>query len=371
MKLEKKPSKEELREPSNKVAISPNFQDIKFHTNDVIDPLDMDVEPEKGVANLNKYSDIIDLTARQATLNKEISNVYHQKDDMKKYIKEKDYSKDPTEMIEEKLKSVKDANDLIKNYLPYPEKVKWFFEDEETGDYVEFVTPKDLKQDMYEFEKDYLLFLKRIQDAMIDYEKISEETSKELEAINADINDIYKTLNDSVLTYVRALKENTPRDSDNYEEVMKVCKGIESGYDFSLVFETIEKYPSIPKNTIKDFKSSGKISDIGRRYGVERAKAKTSANLAIFLPRTEDMLCIEKQLLPNFYLNGTEDLFIFILIRWFAINGIRTVEAKKFHASVYNVLMRMTSDKEGDALSEDVQEDVIEKMKDLLYLHYK
>ncbi|MCM1218306.1 MAG: hypothetical protein NC548_27790 [Lachnospiraceae bacterium] len=343
---------------------SESTKSVDVHTQEELDSM----TPEEKIGVLKDYTEIIDLAAKQSTTNREIQNVWKQKEAMGDYMKKTEEMKDPMEVINAKLATVPNADVLMHEYLPYPEKVAWFFEDDDTGDVIEFNFPKnsEISKDLFSFQKDLLLFFKRCDDAVEEYNQISKDAEEELKAINADIEEINRIMGDNVLAFVDALKDSVKEGSPDYKQSMEICRGIESAYNFSMVFETLEKYPSVVRNTLEDFKRESRITNIGERYGNVVKKSNTSVNLITFLPRSKDVKTIEQLALSKFYRPGTDDLFIFILIRWFAMNGMDDIASKKFHAALYHVLYQLTSNQISDA----VYDMVLENMKKLLTVFY-
>lgn len=337
---------------------------VDVHTQEEMDQ--MSSEEKLGV--LKNYSEVIDLAAKQSTAHREVGNVLKQRDEMQKYMKTKDDMIDPMELINQKLATVANADVLAKDYLPYPDKVAWFFTNDETGELIDFDFPDDSKigKDLFEFQKDMLLFFKRCDDAIEEYNKISQEAEEELKEINADINQINALMGNNVLAFVDSLMETTTPDNPNYKQVMEVCEGIQSAYNFSMIFETLEKYPSVIRNTLEDFKRESRIKEIGAKYGAILAKSNTSVNLVTFLPRNKDSKSIEQQALAKFYRAGTEDLFIFIMIRWFSMNRLETVKVKKFHAALYLVIYQLMNNQ----LPDDAYDMVMESAQKLLAIFY-
>ena len=336
---------------------------IPVHTQKELDSM----SPNEKLDVLKSYADVIDLATKQSTTNREINNVLKYRDEVQQYMKTTE-DIDPMELINAKLNTVANAEVLANEYLPYPEKVKWFFINDETGKVVDFDFPEDGKiaKDLLEFQKDLLLFLKRCDDSIAEYNRISEEADKELKAIKADIDEINRLMGSNVLAFVEALKQSVTPESENYKEVMDICTGIMSAYDFSLVFDTVKEYPSVIKNTLDDFKKESRIKDLANRYAIAVDRSRTSVNLITFLPRSKDVLTIEKAALSKFYRPGTDDLFIFIMIRWFAMNKLDDAKSKKFHAALYHVLYQLLNGQLVDAVSDMV----VENMKKLLTLFY-
>ena len=213
-----------------------------------------------------------------------------------------------------------------------------------------------------------LRFLKRCDDAIADYDKISKEAEEKLKEINADIDEINKLMGNNVLSFVQTLRENTSPDSSEYKKVMDTCDGIMSGYTFSMVFDTLEEYPSVVRNTLEDFKSPHRIKNIADRYFTAISKARTAINLVTFIGgKGTGLKSIEPLALSGFYRPGTEDLFVFILMRWFAMNKITSIKDMKFHASAYLVLHQLSTNQ----LSDEAYDMVLENMKKLLSKFYE
>lgn len=339
--------------------------EFKVYTQTELDELPVD----EKLKTIDTYAEVINLASQQNTAHREVCGVLNQRNEMGKFMKSNDEYIDPMDVVNRKLATVPDTDTLEKDYLPYPEKVAWFFTDDDTGNEVEVNLPNDtVNKDTLEFQRDMLRFFKRCDDAIADYDKISKEAEEQLKEINADIDEINKLMGNNVLSFVQALRENTSPDSSEYKKVMDTCDGIMSGYTFSMAFDTLEEYPSVVRNTLEDFKSPHRIKNIADRYFTAISKARTAINLVTFIGgKGTGLKSIEPLALSGFYRPGTEDLFVFILMRWFAMNKITSIKDMKFHASAYLVLHQLSTNQ----LSDEAYDMVLENMKKLLSKFYE
>lgn len=323
---------------------------------------------EEKVKVLKDYSDVIDIAAKQSTMNKEIQTAWNQREQLAQYMTAEDEGVDPVAILTKNMESIPNAEVLLKEYLPYREKVEALLTDSETGATISMDVPDDVEPErVYEFTKDFLLFFKRIDDSIAEYDKISKEADEEMKKLNMDITEISRVMSNNVLTYIESLKETIKPDDPGYEVAQKTIVGVESAYNFKMVFDVLEKYKSIVGNTVEDFKRESRITEIGKKYATNLSRTKTSVNLITFLPRTKDTKSIESAIVPRFYRAGTEDLLIFIFIRYFSVNGnLETIEGKKFHAALYHMLYQLMNNQ----LSDVNRDYVIDHIKKLLQMHY-
>ena len=337
-------------------------------TSSVITQEELDaMSTEEKVKVLKDYSDVIDIAAKQSTMNREMQEAWNQRDQMAQYMKAED-GIDPVAIITKNMADIPNSEVLLREYLPYKEKVQELLTDKETGVVIDMDVPEDTDPaKKYEFTKDFLLFFKRIDDSIAEYDRISREADEEMKKLNVEIKEISRVMSSNVLTYIESLKDTIKPDDPGYDVAQKTIMGVESAYNFKMIFDTLEKYESIVRNTVDDFKRESRITDIGKRYANNLAKTKTSVNLITFLPRSKNTKSIEAAIVPKFYRAGTEDLLVFIFIRYFSNNGnLDTVEGKKFHAALYHMLYQLMNNQ----LSDENRDYVIEYIKKLLQLHY-
>lgn len=322
------------------------------------------MSPEEKMKILDKYTKVIDIGAKQSTLHKELDSIFEQKNEVGKMLKAPEGGEDPMETVNRKLATVKDAVELAE-MLKDPAKIDWFFEDDGTGLQIECLTPNE-QTDLREFERDLLLFLKRCDDAADEYERMSDEIAGELKALDAEFDEVNAIMQDNVVAFADAIADTITPDNPNYKRTMAEVRGIRSAYDFEILKTLVDAHPGIIDHTLEEFRKEGRITDIGKRYATKLDRAKTSANLITFLPRNPNDRCIEKHIIPNEYMPGTEDLFVYILIRHFAMSSFDDQATRKFHASVYLMLYQLVENQ----LKPELITKVHDNMLDLLQRYY-
>lgn len=307
------------------------------------------MSPEEKISALNGYTNLISMQARKNSLYSEIDHQNQKVNEFKKHVAHGEDS----DFIEDKLRECKTVEELQAR-IKTKEGLNYFYTDPETGDVLE--TTDDIKESEREnFRKAYLVFLKNNQIAM---DGIDEELRKYDEAIaefDEDIRDVMAVMADNVLTYTDYLKNSVPKDHPNYKRMMKTVKYIESGYDMSVFSEVLDKYPSVIKHTLEDFRSDKRTKEIGSRYFKKLASSKVTSSLIGFVSDDPHDSYEYKALLPNQYKSGMENLFVFSLIRFFSMESWTDTDIKKCHASLIVALKKLTSP--------DINDDLKDKMR--------
>ena len=271
----------------------------------------------------------------------------------------------PMDIVTKKLAKVT-KEELVRDYLPYPDKVKWFFFDEETQSTVGFIKEGTLSKDEeYKYQKDVLMFFKETDEALEQLDQIYKESNEELKKIIDDLGDINKIYNINLLEYVRNFEKEADEKGIKNIGSLQTIEGIYSAYDFRCIFEMLEEHPTVIKNTLDDYRNSARIKNLGERYSIRLKQGKIKISLTSFLS-FKDQHPVEKLTIPNDYLEGTEDLFIFILIRFFALEGLSNTMTRKFHVSVWLVIHNLLT----GSLSDEETKMFLSNMKRLLKMYY-
>ena len=310
------------------------------------------MSPEEKISALNGYTNLISMQARKNSLYSEIDHQNQKVNEFKKHVAHGEDS----DFIEDKLRECKTVEELQAR-IKTKEGRDYFYTDPETGDVLE--TTDDIKESEREnFRKAYLVFLKNNQIAM---DGIDEELRKYDEAIaefDEDIRDVMAVMADNVLTYTDYLKNSVPKDHPNYKRMMKTVKYIESGYDMSVFSEVLDKYPSVIKHTLEDFRSDKRTKEIGSRYFKKLASSKVTSSLIGFVSDDPHDSYEYKALLPNQYKSGMENLFVFSLIRFFSMESWTDTDIKKCHASLIVALKKLTSPNINDDLKDKMRSSI-------------
>lgn len=331
-------------EPEKNESVDPAKETLK-------DQMDK-MSPEEKINALSGYTNLISMQARKNSLYSEIDHQNQKVNEFKKHVAHGEDS----DFIEDKLRECKTVEELQAR-IKTKEGLDYFYTDPETGDVLE--TTDDIKESEREnFRKAYLVFLKNNQIAM---DGIDEELRKYDEAIaefDEDIRDVMAVMADNVLTYTDYLKNSVPKDHPNYKRMMKTVKYIESGYDMSVFSEVLDKYPSVIKHTLEDFRSDKRTKEIGSRYFKKLASSKVTSSLIGFVSDDPHDSYEYKALLPNQYKSGMENLFVFSLIRFFSMESWTDTDIKKCHASLIVALKKLTSPNINDDLKDKMRSSI-------------
>lgn len=311
------------------------------------------LDPDKQMEVLKNYNELVSMEARKSSLYSEVDAQRQKVADMKEHVL-KDVAEDESGFIEEKLLEVTSVDELMRR-ISTQEGLDYFYTNPATGQILD-VTVGDTSKDRENFKRGFLKFLLENRLAM---EGIDEELKKYEQAIadfDVDTRDAIAALSDNVLTYVDYVRRSTPEDHPNYKKIMEQLRYIESAYNMDVFRETVEKYPSIIKHTLEDVHSERRIKEIGGRYFGKLASAKVNASLMAFMNDDPQQSFEYKALLPNQYKAGYENLFIFSLIRFFAMESWTDPNIKKLHASTIIALRKLVSGDITDELKESMRD---------------
>jgi hypothetical protein len=315
------------------------------------------------------------------TINNELDNyvktieLLHQKNELYKTIDELKGGRDNLitasgandDVISKKLDSIETLEELTKKTSTV-EGLDWFFTDDTTGEVMQ-LTYKDgiSKEEEVEFRKGLLLYLKQADIHYKEIDKLIENMNKETSEIHAEMNGVISSFTDNVLNYIKTTREKiADQDINGKDKIMKELYYIESAYTFSVFKDIIERYPSIIKNTLNDFTKEVKIIDVANRYKAKLASNKVHSTLIDFV-NTDPMKTVEGLLLTKGqYREGYEDLFVFSVIRFFAMEDWKDGYTKKLHSSLMLALRKLKDNE----LQTETKELMISSMTDYLAVLY-
>ena len=273
------------------------------------------------------------------------------------------------QFIFDRLEEYKDL-DSLKAYLSKDDNVRAFFTNPVTGEELELNTAnKDHKS--IEFRRDLLLYIKLsdIEIAKIDeeYKKLDEATQEFQEEIGESCN----RLLDEVLTYSGYLKDKAEAMTDEKmkQRVIKSAEAIESGITLDVYFDTYKKYPSSLKRCKEELENEIKVSEIGARYlkkldyTLLKNQRATKVSLIPFVSDPEvNRLPFEKLVLsPDEY--TTPDLFVYSLIRFYAMADWNDMAVRQAHASIALTLRKLVTNKFDEELSSQIRAKIVEYLK--------
>lgn len=262
-----------------------------------------------------------------------------------------------TDFLEEKLKQFSTVEELIKA-IQTKEQVDEFFTDND-GNTLSFIQSSDKvvsEAEELEFKKGLLVYLKQMELSQKELDEACEEFARETKELTDELG---QTVRDFVSTYmenIREMRQNI-EDTEENKAIIAELDHIESGFNFGELMKTYTEHPTIPANTISDMGSDDKIVSLGSRYRTALQKAGTTASLITFISNTSSTSFEEMYLPPDKYQKGYENLFIFSLIRYFAIT-YWTNNVKKMHASVIVILQQFINNE----MSEDMKTEYVDNI---------
>ena len=126
--------------------------------------------------------------------------------------------------------------------------------------------------------------------------------------------------------------------------------------------DVLVRYPSVIGKCITEMHKENEVEKISARYHQKIAKAGINISLVVFID-DDPKKSLEYLTLPKeYYEEGRENLFIWSLIRFFAMESWSDGTMKKLHASVFNVLSKLRK----NDLPSELKESVVESIRDYL-----
>lgn len=309
--------------------------------------------------SLDKAVNIINLEARRQGV---VTKAKEYKEAGAKLAQAVGTNEEDRSIIDRRLETVT-IEELLQK-VKTPEGIDWFFTDD-SGNVLSIAYKKKVsKEEELEFKKGLLIYLKQVDSYMEEIDKADEELRLAQEEFDTNIKESVDLLSDNIMMVVHELRQ-VAANSPNYAKLNRRADFIESGYTYQCIKRLAIDHPTIVKNTVNDMKVEGRIKELGDRYRAKLKTAKASGNLFPFLSRDGDVsTSLEFQVLkPDDYQPGTEDLFMFILIRYFAMESWAYDDAvRAFHSASMIVLSKLVTGK----LPEDVKERVIVNIKEVL-----
>lgn len=266
-----------------------------------------------------------------------------------------------TDFIEERLKQFETVEALTKA-IQTKEQVDEFFTDDD-GNMLSLIPQGNQtisEAEDLEFKKGLLVYLKQMELSQNELDEACEEFARESRALTEEIG---YTVRDFVATYMEQIKElrKTIEDTDANKAMISELDHIESGFHFGELMKTFDKHPTIPANTISDMHKDDMIVSLGSRYRTALKRSGVVASLITFISNTDATSFEEIYLPPDKYRKGYENLFIFSLIRYFAME-YWTTNVKKMHASMIVILQRFVNNE----MSEEMKAEYVENISTYL-----
>lgn len=311
---------------------------------------------------IDQLSQIIHAQAYKKEMLRQTESIQDKVNELKGTIKGLDMDK---EFIDEMLKSY--TVEQLESRLKNDDAVEAFFINPETGEPLEMNIEFESKAREIEFKRGLLVYIKSSQDTFEKIDKAMEELDKETEEFQKNIGEVTYSLSDNVLTYINYMKDrlNLMEEGRDKRHMTKLVKYLESGFTFEVFADVIKKYPTVAPKCISELKNEQNIKNIGARYGAKLKTNKIPVSLIGFASDiTEGRKSLEELLLIRGEQYIIPDLFIYSLIRFFAMEDWNDGYVRKLHASVSLTLKKLLNNE----FTEEVKNDVINSMVDYLKL---
>ena len=327
-----------------------------------------EMSPEEKFRALNTYSEMVQINARKDYLGKKIEEHNEMVDKMRGAMfkdKNADFIDEKvTSWIMEHSKS-KDMKAAFISYIKDKENLEYFYTDPDTGNVLDVDLPATggtKNATSKSFKHDFLLFVFSTIDSSM---KIDEELAaydEELKRFDKEYKDIMRILSDNILLYIDTLEESLKPEDPNYRKISREIKHIRAGYNMSMFKDVLVRYPSVIGKCITEMHKENEVEKISARYHQKIAKAGINISLVVFID-DDPKKSLEYLTLPKeYYEEGRENLFIWSLIRFFAMESWSDGTMKKLHASVFNVLSKLRK----NDLPSELKESVVESIRDYL-----
>ena len=311
--------------------------------------------------DIERISKVVQAQATKQEYDKKIDEIKEQQDALLGYVSGLTADKD---ILHDKLKTW-NSEDLKKYIYASEKNTDFFFRNDETGEVLTVNIDTTDKGKILDFKRNLLIYLKTTDET---WEKIDEEYKKLDDAtneFNENIHNVVNALSDNILMYISYIKDkaNEMEDGPDKRRLLKGVKYEESAYTMQIYRESYEKYPSAIRHCKEDIKSARRIREIGSRYIEKLQRIKTSVSLIPFISDDGKVKSFEERvLLRDQY--EVEDLFVFSLIRFFAMADWSDPDIKRAHSVMSLVIKRLvTNDFEDESVKEDVKTAIVEYLK--------
>lgn len=308
----------------------------------------------EDIENLSK---LVHSEAIKKDLANSVEEIKEKADSFRACLKGVDADK---EFIDKKLEEY--TVDQLETLLKNNDFVESFFVNPDTGEKLEMTIKFDSKQREMEFKRGLLAYFKSSQEAYIQIDKQFEELDKATAELNVGLSEACNALSDNVLTYVSAMtdKANEVTDEKVKAKMLRTLKYIKAGYDMSIFSEMLDEYPSVAKKVAAELTHEPTIQRIGKQYASKLKANKVKLSLVAFASDIESgkksfeeiMLIREEQYI-------VPDLFVFSLIRFFAMANWSDPDIRKAHASVSLVIKKLLANEFIDEVKKDIIDAIV------------
>lgn len=218
------------------------------------------------------------------------------------------------------------------------------------------------EEDELNFKRELLIHAKKTNQTYAEIDKYIADMEKARDEFNAEAQEIIGSMENNIVTVVDMMKEGLKDITDERELKRRktIIKYIESGWTFDIINEILDKYPNVPKNLLRDMHNDTMIKNISDRYMKKLRDNKCNISLNHFVSApTVKRKSIEMTLLnPDQYDKSHEDLFIFMLIRFFAMADWHNKDIGRAHTSISVSLKRAMANE----YPEDMQKLVVDNI---------
>lgn len=266
--------------------------------------------------------------------------------------------------IEEQLKKFKTVKELQDYLNKGKENVERFFGGIDKID-VDF--DNDYQKEL-DFKKGFLIYMK---ESAIAYENIDKEYEKldeSMKEFDQNMKEVTSALSDNILGYLSMMKDKADacENETTKKKLLTSIAYIESGYTYKIFSDEIDKHPTIVDHCVKELvdakaNKGSKFEEIGSRY-LKKSQKYSKCNLISFISDySRNVKSFEEYILVEDQYEHT-DLFVYSMIRWFAMADWNDKNVKALHSSVAHVIKRIMD----NTLDVNVKADVINAIVDYL-----
>ena len=219
-------------------------------------------------------------------------------------------------------------------------------------------------EDEMEFKRELLIHAKKTDMTYTEIDKYIADMEDARIEFDTETKKIMDSMENSIVEVVSMMKEGLEKTTDPKERKQKelIIKHIESGWTFEIINDILDKHPNIPNNLIRDMNNDTRIKQIADRYKKKLRDHGSNISLTHFVSSEHvNRKSIEKTLLkPDQY--KYEDLFIFMIIRFFSMANWNDRNIARAHISIAVSLKRVMKNE----YPEDMQKTVIENIAKLV-----
>lgn len=322
-----------------------------------------EVQETFDMDSLSRMVDVIDSDILK-------KDIVEQKDNINKYqeriLEQLNGLNQDKEFLNERLAEYRTVEEL-QAYLKSDDNVHAFYTNPETGEELGVSTDMEEKREV-EFKRDLLVFLKTsdIQMKKIDeeYDKLDEATKE----FQQNVSEACERLSDNVLAFVGMLRDEAEACTNNRDKrrLLKTIDALDSGFTMK-IYKDLYSKSSIAKRCREDIAKNTLVADIGKRYmdktqsTLLKKDRPTKVSLIPYISSEQHRSFEERVLVEGEY--EVPDLFVFSLIRYFAMADWTDESTRQAHASVALTIRKLLNNEFEDDLKVKVKGAIVEYLK--------